>query len=40
MWHQRNGRDWTAEAFLTSEQGLGLDVANLDVIDFGKCKWH
>ena len=27
MWHQRNGRDWTAEAFLTSEQGLGLDVA-------------
>ena len=28
MWHQRNGRDWTAEAFLTSEQGLGLDVAS------------
>ena len=27
MWHQRNGRDWTAEAFLTSEQGPGLDVA-------------
>lgn len=27
MWHQRNGRDWTVEAFLTSEQGLGLDVA-------------
>lgn len=27
MWHQRNGRDWTVEAFFTTEQGLGLDVA-------------
>ncbi len=27
IWHQRNGRDWTVEAFLMSEQGLGLDVA-------------
>lgn len=27
VWHQRNGRDWTVEAFLTSEHGLGLDVA-------------
>jgi hypothetical protein len=27
VWHQRNGRDWTVEAFLTSEDGLGLDVA-------------
>ena len=27
LWHQRNGREWTVEAFLTSEQGLGLDVA-------------
>jgi hypothetical protein len=27
MWHQRNGRDWTVDAFLTSEYGLGLDVA-------------
>ena len=27
MWHQRNGRDWTAEAFFTSDQGLGLDVS-------------
>jgi hypothetical protein len=26
-WHQPNGRDWTVLAFLTSEQGLGLDVA-------------
>ncbi len=26
VWHQRNGRDWTVEAFLTSEHGLGLDV--------------
>lgn len=26
VWHQRNGREWTVEAFLTSEQGLGLDV--------------
>jgi hypothetical protein len=27
VWHQRNGREWTVEAFLTSEQGLGLDLA-------------
>ncbi len=27
VWHQRNGRDWTVEAFLTSEHGLGLDMA-------------
>lgn len=27
VWHQRNGRDWSVEAFLTSEYGLGLDVA-------------
>lgn len=27
VWHQRNGRDWTLDAFLTSEHGLGLDVA-------------
>lgn len=27
VWHQRNGKDWTVEAFLTSEHGLGLDVA-------------
>ncbi len=27
VWHQRNGRDWTIEAFLTSEDTLGLDVA-------------
>ena len=27
VWHQRNGRDWTVEAFLTSEDGIGLDVA-------------
>jgi hypothetical protein len=26
-WHQRNGRDWTVEAFLGSEFGCGLDVA-------------
>ena len=26
-WHQRNGRDWTVDAFLVSEHGLGLDVA-------------
>ncbi len=25
-WHQRNGRDWTVEAFFVSEDGLGLDV--------------
>lgn len=27
LWHQRNGRDWTVEAFLTSEHGCGLDIA-------------
>jgi hypothetical protein len=26
-WHQRNGRDWTVDAFLTSEDGVGLDIA-------------
>ena len=26
-WHQRNGRDWTVEAFLSSEDGLHLDIA-------------
>jgi hypothetical protein len=27
VWHQRNGRDWSVEAFMVSEEGLGLDVA-------------
>lgn len=27
VWHQRNGRDWTVEAFLTSEDGVGLEIA-------------
>lgn len=27
VWHQRNGRDWTIDAFVTSEHGIGLDVA-------------
>jgi len=27
VWHQPNGRDWSVFAFLTSEQGLGLDIA-------------
>lgn len=27
LWMQRNGRDWTMEAFLISEDGLNLDVA-------------
>lgn len=27
VWHQRNGRDWTVDAFLTSEDAIGLDVA-------------
>ena len=27
VWHQRNGRDWTVEAFLVSGDGLDLDVA-------------
>jgi hypothetical protein len=27
VWHQRNGRDWSVDAFLSGEQGLGLDIA-------------
>ena len=27
VWHQRNGRDWTLEAFLTNPDTLNLDVA-------------
>jgi len=27
VWHQRNGRDWTLEAFFTSPDALGLDCA-------------
>jgi hypothetical protein len=27
VWTQRNGRDWTVEAFLTSDNALGLDVS-------------
>ena len=27
VWHQRNGRDWTVEAFLTSIDTLDLDMA-------------
>ena len=27
VWRQRNGRDWTVEAFLASDDVLGLDVA-------------
>jgi hypothetical protein len=27
VWHQRNGRDWTVEAFLISEDGVGLEIA-------------
>lgn len=27
VWHQKNGRDWTVDAFLVSEDGLQLDVA-------------
>ncbi|HEU0099453.1 MAG TPA: BREX-1 system phosphatase PglZ type B [Allosphingosinicella sp.] len=26
-WHQRNGRDWSVDAFLMSEDGLALDIA-------------
>ncbi|MFO1477602.1 MAG: BREX-1 system phosphatase PglZ type B [Verrucomicrobiota bacterium] len=26
VWTQRNGKDWTVEAFLVSDDGLGLDV--------------
>lgn len=27
VWHQRNGRDWTVDAFLLSADGCGLDLA-------------
>ena len=27
VWHQPNGRDWTVPAFLVSEDGLGLEIA-------------
>lgn len=27
VWHQSNGRDWTVMAFLTSNEGLGLEIA-------------
>lgn len=27
VWHQRNGRDWSVEAFLLAEDGLGLELA-------------
>ena len=27
VWHQKNGRDWSVEAFLTSDSALGLDMA-------------
>jgi hypothetical protein len=27
VWHQRNGRDWTVEAFLTSADGCSLELA-------------
>jgi len=27
VWHQKNGRDWTVDAFLSSESGCGLDIA-------------
>jgi hypothetical protein len=27
VWHQSNGHDWTARAFLVSDEGLGLEVA-------------
>ncbi|MGH7593951.1 MAG: BREX-1 system phosphatase PglZ type B, partial [Gemmatimonadales bacterium] len=27
VWHQRNGRDWTVEAFLTSVDACGLELA-------------
>jgi hypothetical protein len=30
VWHQQNGRDWTVEAFLVSDEGLGLDIAKDD----------
>ena len=27
LWTQKHGKDWTVEAFLVSEDGVGLDVA-------------
>jgi hypothetical protein len=27
VWHQANGRDWSVQAFLVAEDGLGLEVA-------------
>ncbi|MEI9478550.1 MAG: BREX-1 system phosphatase PglZ type B, partial [Deltaproteobacteria bacterium] len=27
VWHQRDGRDWTVGAFLSTDAGLGLDLA-------------
>lgn len=27
VWHHSNGQDWSVEAFLVSEEGLGLDIA-------------
>lgn len=27
VWTQKNGKDWTVEAFLVSDEGLGLDMA-------------
>ncbi len=27
VWHQKNGRDWTVEALLSSDDGVGLDIA-------------
>jgi len=27
VWHQSNGRDWTVMAFLSSAEGLGLEIA-------------
>ena len=30
VWTQKNGKDWTVDAFLMSEDGLGLDVARDD----------
>ena len=27
VWHQSNGRDWSVHAFLVSEDGLGLEIA-------------
>jgi hypothetical protein len=27
VWHQSNGRDWSVQAFLVSEDGMGLEIA-------------